>query len=134
MGWCHAAPRYTLRRLADWPEEGDDFHPENADPVGAIVCYVIAPENRRQGVATALLGQACELLADLGMEWVEAYPHGEDAKPPASLTADAAAYHGSLSMYRAAGFEPVYKLDDITIVRRRLDVAAPSHDSAPASS
>ena len=134
VGWCHAAPRYTLRRLSEWAEESETFNPGNTDPVGAIVCYVIAPDSRRQGVATALLGEACALLTDLGMEWAEAYPRTAEPKPGGQLSTDARSYHGSLSMYLRAGFEPLYTLEYMTVVRRQLGCSAPAHDTAPASS
>jgi GNAT superfamily N-acetyltransferase len=134
VGWCHAAPRQSLPRLAEWAEDSTEFQPASPDPVGAIVCYVIAPGNRRQGVATALLREACEMLSDIGMEWAEAYPRHADAQAPASLPADAAAYHGSLSMYLAAGFEPLYRLGSMTVVRRPIAPGGGPHDRAPASS
>ena len=37
------------------------------EAVGAIVCFVVAPDARRQGIATALLGAAVEHLRERGM-------------------------------------------------------------------
>ncbi len=48
VGWCHAAPKNELVNV-----EGEK------DPkVGAIVCFVVAPDQRHQGVATTLLDAA----------------------------------------------------------------------------
>src|SRR6266702_8805609 len=44
VGWCHAAPKTELLNLPTGSE---------AD-VGAIVCFVVAPDARRQGIAMAL--------------------------------------------------------------------------------
>jgi GNAT superfamily N-acetyltransferase len=90
VGWCNAAPRLALQALNDEPRP-------DADRVGTIMCFLVAPGARRQGVATALLDAACRHLASLGLSLVEANPH-----PDAS---DAGAHHyGTLSMYLAAGF------------------------------
>lgn len=90
IGWCNAAPRVALLALNDEPRS-------DADRVGTIMCFLVAPGARKQGVATALLDAACRHLAALGLEVAEANPH-PDAK-------DAAAHHfGTLGMYLAAGF------------------------------
>src|SRR6266571_6068794 len=52
VGWCHAAPKAELLNLPT----------ESETDTGAIVCFVVAPDARRQGIATALLAGACEHL------------------------------------------------------------------------
>lgn len=106
VGWCHAAPKTELLNL-----------PTGSEPeVGAIVCFVVAPDARRQGVATALLGAAVEHLRASGMRAVEAYPRTVEP-------ADAAPrilYVGPMAMYLRAGFEPVREIADLTLVRKTL--------------
>ena len=64
VGWCHAAPKTELLNV-----EGP------RDPtLGAIVCFVVAPDQRRQGVATTLLEAALDHLRKRGMTAAEAYP------------------------------------------------------------
>jgi GNAT superfamily N-acetyltransferase len=46
-------------------------HPEQ---VGTILCFVVAPRIRGQGVATALLNAACQHLTAQGLRFVEANP------------------------------------------------------------
>ena len=107
VGWCHAAPKTELRSV-----EG------TKDPkVGAVVCFVVAPDQRRQGVATTLLEAALEHLKKRGMTSVEAYPVlGEiDGARWSQIN-----YVGPLSMYVKAGFEIVEKHDDSAVVRRAL--------------
>jgi len=107
VGWCHAAPKTELRNVAG-----------TKDPqVGAIVCFVVAPDQRRQGVATTLLEAALEHLKMRGMKAVEAYPVlGEiDLKRWSQIN-----YAGPLSMYVKAGFDVVEKTDDSAVVRRTL--------------
>ena len=107
VGWCHAAPKTELLNV-----EG------TKDPkVGAIVCCVDAPDQRRQGVATTLLESALEHLRNRGMTAVEAYPVlGEIDRTRWSQIN----YMGPLSMYVKAGFEVAEKNDDRAVVRRPL--------------
>src|SRR5438270_6125435 len=57
VGWCHAAPKSELVNV--------DGHRDAS--LGAIVCFVVAPDARRQGIATALLNAAMEHLRRRGM-------------------------------------------------------------------
>lgn len=107
VGWCHAAPK---TELLDVPE------PRDAD-VGAIVCFVVAPDARRQGIATALLDAACEQLRSRGMRFAEAYPVASEAKPSWWVFAN---YVGPLNMYLRAGFEIVARGDENHTVRKTL--------------
>ena len=107
VGWCHAAPKTELVNI-----EGP------ADPqVGAIVCFVVAPDQRRQGVATTLLDAALEHLKKRGMTAVEAYPVVGDVDQTRWSQIN---YMGPLSMYLKAGFEIVKKEDDRSVVRRTI--------------
>lgn len=59
VGWCHAAPKNELPLLASW----DAANATDAT-TGAIVCFMVAPDARRQGVATTLLEAACAYLRE----------------------------------------------------------------------
>jgi ribosomal protein S18 acetylase RimI-like enzyme len=87
------------RSLAQFPMLRDIAQPD-ADSIGVIFCFVVAPECRRQGVARALLDAACEGFRSAGFKAVQARParHAEGA---------AANHLGPLSMYLAAGFSIV---------------------------
>jgi GNAT superfamily N-acetyltransferase len=105
VGWCHAAPKAELLNLPAGPERD----------VGAIVCFVVAPDARRQGIATALLEAACDHLRERGMRAVEAYPPTADTgTTPQSL------YPGPKAMYLRAGFAEVRQIESFTVVRKSL--------------
>lgn len=105
VGWCHAAPKSELLNL---PTEGES-------DVGAVVCFVVAPDARRQGIATALLAAAIDHLRERGMRAVEAYPRtGEPEAMPYSL------YVGPMAMYARAGFTAYREFAEFTVVRRSL--------------
>jgi len=106
VGWCHAAPK---RDLLNVPAGSDD------DTVGAVVCFVVAPDSRRQGIATALLSAALEHLRERGMRSVEAYPLTSEAEAtPQAL------YVGPRAMYLRAGFELGREFANFTLVQRTL--------------
>jgi GNAT superfamily N-acetyltransferase len=113
VGWCHAAPKPQLPLLASW----DEANAKDAK-TGAVVCFMVAPDARRQGVATALLDAACDYLKGRGMTQVEAYPPLTSPDDPALWPRRN--YHGPLSMFLTAGFKEVGRSEWAITVRRQL--------------
>ncbi|MGH2498635.1 MAG: GNAT family N-acetyltransferase [Candidatus Limnocylindria bacterium] len=109
VGWCHAAPTRDLPNLQE---------SQPADDLGAVVCFVVAPDSRRQGIATALLTAACDHLRSRGMRAAEAYPWTEEPRDPARWAQ--IQYVGPLSMYLKAGFEKVRDAGEHAVVRKSL--------------
>ena len=107
VGWCHAAPKTELKSVPG----------ESLADVGAIVCFVVAPDQRRQGIATQLLAAALEHLRSRGMKTVEAYPRLGEIDPAKWVYSQ---YVGPLSMYVKAGFEVAETHEDFCIVRKKL--------------
>ncbi len=107
VGWCHAAPKTELLNVPG-PVVPD---------LGAIVCFVVAPDQRRQGVATVLLDAALVHLKARGMRVVEAYPWNGEVDPKRWAQIN---YVGPLSMYRKAGFEIAEQHGESCVVRREL--------------
>lgn len=90
VGWCNAAPRRMLHAL--------DAEPiSDADQVGTILCFLVDPRARRQGIASVLLAAACEGFRSQGLCVAEANPR------PAAI-GPAANHFGPLGMFLAAGF------------------------------
>jgi GNAT superfamily N-acetyltransferase len=86
--------------------------------VGAVVCFMVAPDARRQGVATTLLDAACEYLRGRGMTAVEAYPPTSSSDDPTLWPRRN--YHGPLSMFQHAGFKETSRNEWAITVRREL--------------
>lgn len=107
VGWCHAAPKSELL----------DVQGDRAADIGAIVCFVVAPDQRRQGIATQLLEAAIGHLRSRGMKTVEAYPWLGEVDPSRWIWSH---YVGPLSMYVKAGFEIAERHEDFCVVRRKL--------------
>lgn len=115
VGWCAVAPRpqYRLARRPTMRSgvPGDDLD----DPsVWALTCFVVRVGHRRQGVAGELLEGAVALARSGGARVLEAYPI--DGSGSASEL-----YHGTASMFAAAGFEEVARTSRTrTVVRLTL--------------
>ena len=109
VGWCRLGPRETFERLEASPALA---RIDDAD-VWSVVCFVVHPTAKRQGVASALLDAACGRAAERGASILEAYPVRGN-----HMNLDA--YTGYLPMFLAAGFEAVGDGGRRTIVRRSL--------------
>ncbi|MGE5677909.1 MAG: GNAT family N-acetyltransferase [Pseudomonadota bacterium] len=101
IGWCNANDLLQYKRF------GNDFdYITKGHKTGCVICYVIHPDYRRQGVARLLLRQAVEDFKAQGFDAVLALPV-ENAGEPEKL------YRGTLNMYKELGFELIEK-DGIT--------------------
>jgi GNAT superfamily N-acetyltransferase len=101
VGWCAVAPREQFPRI----RTATTWRPIDSVPVWSIVCYYIAAEARRQQVASRLLAAAVDYARAQGAEVIEAYPKDTEVMP--GPHPDERLHFGTLSMYRAAGFEEV---------------------------
>jgi ribosomal protein S18 acetylase RimI-like enzyme len=116
VGWLNAQASHKLRhacarmRIAAPPLAVAPYD------AAAIVCFVIAPARRRQGIARALLTSAVESFTARGFATIDAFPWNtgpDDAKATDH-------YHGTLSMFVAAGFVPIATHENLTVVRKSL--------------
>ncbi len=98
VGWVSLGPRESFPRLRRSPVA----KPVDDAPVWSIVCFVVPPAHRHQGVATSLLRGAIAFARERDVFALEAYP--VDKKVPG---ADAWLWNGAMSMYRKAGFAEV---------------------------
>jgi GNAT superfamily N-acetyltransferase len=98
VGWVNAAPCAFYPPANVGGPDPDDAH------MGHILCFVVAPAWRGQGVARALLDAVCADLKAMGLRLVQANPR---------LSADGAAanHHGPLALYESAGFTR-HRLDE----------------------
>ncbi len=95
VGWCQFGAPDEVPRIKNRRE----YEKELVDlPEWRIACNFVGKGHRRQGVATAALEGALELIAELGGGRVEGYPEPADAVPAGFL------FHGALSTFEKTGF------------------------------
>ncbi len=98
VGWCNIGPRAEITRLA----RSRLIRPVDDVPVWSIVCVVVRPGHRRQGVTAPLLEGAVAYAASHGAPAVEAYP----VDPPERMDLTMA-FVGTKTMFERAGFRVV---------------------------
>lgn len=116
VGWMNAQPYAKLRHACTRLRIPAPPLAVPAHDAAAIVCFVVAPAHRRQGVSRALLAAGLANFAARGLALVDAFPWNvgpKDTKPTDF-------YHGSLSMFAAAGFAPIATHENVTVVRKIL--------------
>lgn len=118
VGWVHYGPTARFQ-----PPVGTLAPVE--DGVASIVCFVVAADHRRSGVARALLRGACDALARAGYRAVDARPRPDEAEHAA-----AEQFCGPLALYLAEGFELVERGAHRHRVRRSLTPASPTGDAS----
>jgi GNAT superfamily N-acetyltransferase len=96
VGWCQFGTPGELPQIKNLSQY--EKSRTAGLPDWRIACNYAGKGHRRQGVATAGLGGALELIAGLGGGTVEGYPEAADAVPAGFL------YHGALSTYEKMGF------------------------------
>lgn len=99
IGWCNVDEKQNYDRLQieHNPETWIDSKFE--DKILSIVCFLVSPNMRGKGVASALLREACAYAEKSGYQYIEAYPSKE--------AFSVMNYHGQLSMYEKLGFQIV---------------------------
>lgn len=110
VGWCNAGPRRLYPMLAN-----DETLPADDGATGVVFCFVVAPGERRRGVARALLQAACTGLRAGGLRRVL-------ARPVRGAASAANNHTGPLALYLESGFAIIGESeDDLVIVERWLD-------------
>ncbi len=115
VGWVNAQPRHKLPHC--FARLGISPTPLACAPfeAAAIVCFVIAPTQRRRGIARTLLRGAIDSLAARGFKLVDAFPFKSGDSERA-----ADHYHGPLPIFLDAGFSVLSEHKDLTVVRKLL--------------
>src|SRR5664279_311245 len=110
VGWMNAQPYQKLRHACARLRIAEPDLPVPPHDAAAIVCFVVAPERRRQGIARALLHAGLANLAARGIALVDAFPWNSGADDTKATDH----YHGSLSMFTDAGFVPIATHDSVS--------------------
>lgn len=107
IGFCNTNSKTAFSRHIN------EMNTENNERTKAVACFVIAPEYRGQGVATALLERVISDAKAEGYIAVEGYPKLNE-------TSNAYNFSGPIRLYEKAGFVEVVRLDDRVVMRMSL--------------
>ncbi|MCH5287473.1 MAG: GNAT family N-acetyltransferase [Christensenellaceae bacterium] len=116
IGFCNADLKDHYFRLSRENNAASWTGADEKDRILSIVCYIVAPDWRRKGVAKALLDGACRYARENGYDHVEGYP------PRGAFSERDCG--GSLSMYVNAGFE-IIDVPGGVIARKSLKAPKP---------
>ena len=118
VGWCQFGEPEELPRIKNRAAYERDRTPL---PDWRIACCYVGKGHRRQGVATAALAGALQLIAGLGGGTVEGYPEDAGSVPAGFL------YNGALSTYDGLGFVRDRKIGKHRwVVTKVVDPARPA--------
>ena len=98
VGWCNIGPRTEITRLA----RSRLIRPVDELPVWSIVCVIVRPGHRRQGLTAPLIEGAVAYAASHGAPAVEAYPVDPSGRMDVTM-----AFVGTKSMFEQAGFRVI---------------------------
>ncbi|MDR3119839.1 MAG: GNAT family N-acetyltransferase [Clostridiales bacterium] len=105
IGFCNANDKSAYARHIN------EMALDDGGRTKAAACFVIAPNYRGQGVATALLARVVSDAKAAGYNAVEGYPKRNE-------TGDAFNFTGPERLYEKAGFTETARLDDRAVVRK----------------
>ncbi|MDR1263882.1 MAG: GNAT family N-acetyltransferase [Oscillospiraceae bacterium] len=113
VGWCNVNDK------ANFPKESANraklYAPaEKREKI--VVCFEIAPEHRRKGIATALLQRAVDDARAGGYAAIESFPQRRDGRYEWNFT-------GPVQLYKKAGFVIVNERENDYVMRKELTCA-----------
>ncbi|WP_199220456.1 GNAT family N-acetyltransferase [Salinibacterium hongtaonis] len=103
VGWCAVEPRVAYPRLLASNHLRSTEHPRDDPSVWAVTCFVVKVGFRRRGIAGELLSAAVDAARAGGARTVEGYA----VDTSRGRLSAAELYHGTLSLFVAAGFRVV---------------------------
>ena len=118
-GWCSVAPRSTYRRLLN----SRTIPFVDDEDAWSIVCFVVKPAYRKQGLMHTLLDGAVRHAAEHGAAVAEGYPIDISEEGRTDMRSG---YVGSTELFEKAGFERVVLTSsriggrDRWVMRKRL--------------
>ena len=110
VGWCSLAPREDYARLS----RSRILKRVDDKLVWSIVCFVVASDQRRKGIQSALVHAAVDFATSNGATIVEAYP----VEPKKDSVPDLFVFTGLASAFTGAGFEEVARRSETRPIMR----------------
>jgi ribosomal protein S18 acetylase RimI-like enzyme len=109
IGWCNANNRLNYQRLL----KDFDLIDNPADKVCSIVCFLIHPDYKRQGIAQMILDKIITDYSNTDYDYIEVYPK----KGKLSSTEN---FRGPLELYKRNDFKVNKEYDDYYVMRKKI--------------
>lgn len=115
VGWLKLSPAARIGKLYEQRlYKGLPCFARDPHGVWTVGCVFVREDQRRRGVAGALLQGAIALARARGASSIEAFPRSD------TDVADAALMMGPLALFRAAGFDVVHDFTPYPVLRLEL--------------
>lgn len=108
IGWCNANNRSNYQRLL----RDFDLIDNPEDIVCSLVCFLIHPDYRRQGISQKILERIIHDYSKMDYDYIEVYP-----KKGKSSESN---FKGPLELYKKYGFKINKEHDDYYVMRKKL--------------
>ncbi|MEO0726464.1 MAG: GNAT family N-acetyltransferase [Bacteroidota bacterium] len=110
IGWCNANNRSNYQRLL----RDYDYVDNPTDKVCSIVCFLIHPDYRRQGIAKKILATIIADYSDTDFDYLEAYPKKEESSSEGN-------FKGPLGLYQRYDFKINKEYENYYVVRKAIE-------------
>jgi ribosomal protein S18 acetylase RimI-like enzyme len=110
IGWCNANNRLNYQRLL----RDYDYIDNPEDRVCSIVCFLIHPDYRRQGIAQKILERIIEDYSNKSYNYLEAYPKKRERSGEGN-------FKGPLELYKRYDFKISKEYDDYYVMRKKIN-------------
>ncbi|MFX1480392.1 MAG: GNAT family N-acetyltransferase, partial [Promethearchaeota archaeon] len=106
VGWCNVNSKENYAKIP--------YKETSNAKIVSLICFIVAPSHRKQGIARNLLKYACSYSQKSGYDYIEVYPRkGENLS-------DAHSYRGPISLYTSEGFSIYRKFKNYYVMRKKL--------------
>lgn len=109
IGWGNANNRLHYQRLL----KDYDYVDNPNDKVCSIVCFLIHPDYRRQGISRQILDRILLDYSKLDYDYFEAYPKKRELSCEGN-------FKGPLELYKSFGFEVHKEYGDYYVMRKKI--------------
>jgi len=109
VGWCNVNNRSNYQRLL----RDFDLIDNPNDKVCSVVCFLIHPDYRRQGISRKILERIIEDYSNTDYDYIEAYPRKGDLSREGK-------FNGPLELYKKYDFKLHNEHDNYYVMRRGL--------------
>jgi len=108
IGWCNVNNRSNYQRLL----RDYDLIDNPDDKVCSVVCFLIHPDYRRQGISQKIIEKVIEDYLHKDYDYIESYPKKGESS--------ASGFKGSLGLYKRNDFKVYKEYDTYYVMRKSL--------------